>query len=375
MDIVGWWLRKPPKALLATLAHAKPAPCRGTPKRILIVREGGYGDLIVTAPVIRTIRQHLGPDVIIDALVREAVVVTYKDFDQINRLFAKCSKLAQAVRTIRAMRKRRYDLVIDLVSSPSLSFALWVVLAALGAHRVGGDKAELKGMYHQHIDLPPRPTIHFMERLRRIAVQPFGDLPMADNVPWFNWPDDVVRQVDTVWRELVDVQPSGDAPGPVVLINMSAGVAQRTWPDASYQELLPRLLVSHGARVHRWLITAAPHEFQRATDLVAASGDTRVVVLPTQSDFRVVTALAGKMSLTITPDTSFVHACAANGKAVVSFTVADKIVSWAPWKCPHEVVGAAEGEDVSAITVARIQAAFNRVFEKIVPTPSPETRG
>ena len=368
MDIVGWWLRKPPKALLARLAHARPTPFPADPKRILVVREGGFGDLILTVPIIRTLRRHFGPNVIIDALVREPVVDTYKDLDQINCLFAKTSKLAQALPVIRQMRKRKYDVVIDLVSSPSLSFALWILRAAPGAHRVGGDKAELKGMYHQHIELPPRPSIHFMERLRRIAAQAVGDVPLADDVPWFNWPEEVKQQADSVWASIVDLESNGHPPGPVVLINMSAGIPRRTWSDAKYRELLPRLLAKYGDMVHRWILTAAPHEFHRATELMEYTKHPNVVTLPTQPDFRIVAALTAKISLVITPDTSIVHACSAHGTPVVVFTVNENIKSWSPWNCPHEIVLADVAADVESIEVDAVETAIVQLAEKALRT-------
>ncbi|GAB4326161.1 MAG: glycosyltransferase family 9 protein [Candidatus Zixiibacteriota bacterium] len=350
MDVVGWWLRKPLKAAVAALAHVRSKPYPDKPARILVVREGGFGDLILTIPVIRTLRRHVGPDVTIDALVREQVVGFYRELDQIDRLFAKGSKLGHAFRTICQMRKRRYDVVVDLVSSPSLSFALWIIFAAPGAHRLGGDKAELKGMYQQHIELPPRPSIHFMERLRRIAAQAFGEAPLADEVPWINWSEDVRLACDRIWREITNANPGG----PVVLVNLSAGLPRRTWPDAKYRDLMPRLLEHFGDRVSKWVITAGPNEPGRATDLVSHCNDPRVVPLPRTSDFRVVAALVSRVALVITPDTSLVHACSAHGTPVVMLTVAENVIAWAPWKIRHRVVNAAPGEDVATLSVDRV---------------------
>ncbi|MBD3299245.1 MAG: hypothetical protein GF341_11355, partial [candidate division Zixibacteria bacterium] len=256
MSVVGGWLRRRLRRGLAATARVRPASCPSPPQRILVVRDGGLGDLILTVPIIRTLRQHFGPAVSVDVLVRKQVADVYRDFDQIDKLWTRSSHVGSAFRTIRSMRRRRYDLVVDMVLSPSLSFALWVVRVAPGAHRIGGDKGELVSLYHQHVDLPPRPSLNLLERLRRIGAQAFGDTALVDHTPWIDWPSDVIKHADSVWQGAVEDENDSV----VVLINLSAGIPARTWPDDKYQELLGRLIDEYGGRVNRWVITAAPHE-------------------------------------------------------------------------------------------------------------------
>ncbi len=360
-DIIGWWFRKPVKAAVAAMASARPTPYPLNPQRILVVREGGFGDIILTIPILNTLRRLCGPDVQIDFLVRRPIFRLVEGFDKIDRSFAKAGGLGYALRTIRAMRKRRYQVVIDLVSSPSLSFALWILRAAPGAHRIGGDKAELRGMYHQHIELPPRPSIHFMERLRRIAAQAMGDEPLDDQVPWMTWPEDVNAKVAAVLQDSCGQSVNDRTDGAVILVNLSAGLPKRTWPDDSYSELLTRLCSRYESGVRTWLITAAPAEHERAVALAHAVGHPSVAVLPEESDFRVIAALAGKVDLVVTPDTSIQHAASAQGVPLVVFTVAENTISWAPWKVPSAVVAAPKGQPVSAISVDEVEAAFEQM--------------
>ncbi len=370
-DTMVWMVRRPVKSFLAWLASAKPQPFPADAQRILVVREGGFGDLILTMPILRALRQRVGPDVTIDLLVREPVAGMMAGNGVTDNLYAKGNSLFHAIPTILAMRRRRYQAVVDLVSSPSLSFALWILAAAPRAHRSGGDKAELRGMYHQHAELPPRPSIHFMERLRRIAAFATGDAPVCDEIPWFNWPADVRERADSVWRSVVPQSNLGSARGRVVLVNLSAGLPRRTWPDQLYRELLSDLVPRYEGRIERWIITSSPAERHRALALLTAVNRPELVILPPQSDFRVIAALAGRADVVLTPDTSLVHAASAAGVPVVGFTVAENVISWAPWRIPCAVVAAPPGMTVSAIPVSEVAAAFDRLMTKLFPRQRP----
>jgi ADP-heptose:LPS heptosyltransferase len=272
------------------------------------------------------------------------------------------------------MRRRQYQVVIDLVLSPSLSFALWILGAAPGAHRIGGDKAEMHRMYHQYIDLPPRPSIHIMERLRRIAAPAIGGTPLGDQVPWIEWPKGVSDRVDSLLDDQIGRGNPGNSQGAVVLINLSAGMAKRVWPDDSYRELLRRLTDRYNNRVRRWLITASPAEHQRAVSLAVAINNAKITVLPVVQDFRVIAALAGRVDLVITPDTSILHAASAQGVPLVVFTVAENVIPWAPWKVPSAIVSSAKGQPVSTIPVDDVEAAFNRMAESLSASSGTEAR-
>jgi ADP-heptose:LPS heptosyltransferase len=365
MKDIGWWFRKPVKAAVAGLAAVQPTPYPDNPQRILVVRDGGFGDMILTVPILNTLRALAGPDVRIDLLVRRQVYQLSQGYHRVNRTYAKGGGLWSSIAAIRSMRRRQYQVVIDLVLSPSLSFAFWILGAAPGAHRVGGDKAEMRRMYHQHIDLPPRPSIHFVERLRRIAAPAIGETPLDDQVPWIEWPQSVSARIDSLLDDQVGHGDAHTADGAVVLVNLSAGLPKRVWPDDSYRELLRRLTDRYNDRVCRWLITASPAEHQRAVSLAVAINDAKITVLPVEQDFRVIAALAGRVDLVITPDTSILHAASAQGVPLVVFTVAENVISWAPWKVPSAIVSAAKGQPVSTIPVDDVEAAFDRMAEAL----------
>ena len=364
-DIIGRWFRKPVKRAVARMGAVQSAPYPQNITRILVVRDGGFGDIILTVPIINTLRTLAGPDVRIDFLVRRPVFQLSQGYDKVDRTFAKGGSLWSSLKTIRSMRRRRYQVVIDLVLSPSLSFALWILSAAPGAHRVGGDKAEMRSMYHQHIDLPPRPSIHILERLRRIAALAIGETPLDDRVPWIEWPKGVSARTDSLLDDQIGRGAADTAEGAVVLINLSAGLPKRVWPDDSYRELLKRLTERYNDRVRRWLITASPVEHQRAVSLADAINHAKITALPVEQDFRVIAALAGRVDLVVTPDTSILHAASAQGVPLVVFTVAENVITWAPWKVPSAVVSAAKGQPVSAIPVDDVEAAFDRMAEAL----------
>jgi hypothetical protein len=69
-DILGWRIRRPLKTLLARLAAVAPKPYPSDVERILVVREGGFGDIMLTVPILRAIRASAGSNAVIDVLVQ-----------------------------------------------------------------------------------------------------------------------------------------------------------------------------------------------------------------------------------------------------------------------------------------------------------------
>lgn len=355
------------KRLVAGLAGARGTPLKGgfgtagaaLPRRVLVLRDGGLGDMILTAPVLRTLREALGSQARIDLMCRASSAAVIEGTVLADTIARVGDNPFQSLPAIRALRHNEYDLVIDLVLSASLSWALRLLAVAPRAVRVGGEKGDLAGMFDLNAPLPPRHTQHFLERLRAVAFAALGDFPFSDAPPWLVYPEEVRQRADRVWTNL-----GGDGRR-VVWVNISAGNARRRWPIERYRALLERLLADETLAAFRWVLSSAPEDSSGGKQLVAALHDPGCVLLPIEKDFRVLIEMLKHAALVLTPDTSMVHAASAVGRPVVVLSVAENAVTWAPWKVPCEVVSAPPGEPAGRIRVHEVAQALRRLCERI----------
>lgn len=351
------------KALVArSFSHRRRVPDRGgdgSARRVLVLRDGGLGDMILTAPVLRSLRAALGPEAQVDLMCRWPSAGVIEGTGLADRVMAvRGNPFVSVVRAFR-LRREKYDTVIDLVMSASLSWGLRMVAAAPGACRTGGDKGEMSPMYDVLAELPPRPSMHFLTRLHRVACSAIRDFPLLDATPWLVYPAEVRREAERVWAKALGKAESGDSR--IVWVNLSAGHARRRWPLARYAELIGRLIQGDGNASVRVVVSSAPGEYKAAQGMIDEIDGAHVTLLPLVRDFRVVVEMLGRADLLVTPDTSMVHAASAQGVPAVVLSVAENAVTWAPWKVPHIMVSAPPGEGAASIDVAEVAAAIRRI--------------
>jgi heptosyltransferase-2 len=106
-------------------------------RRILVIRLSSIGDIVLTTPIVRLLRQHC-PGAQLDFLVKAQYQDLLRSHPAIDRLvlFQEGQTLPQ---TLRTLRQTRYDLVLDLhrtVRSRVLSYGL------LARHQL---------VYHKHV--------------------------------------------------------------------------------------------------------------------------------------------------------------------------------------------------------------------------------
>jgi ADP-heptose:LPS heptosyltransferase len=110
--------------------------------------------------------------------------------------------------------------------------------------------------------------------------------------------------------------------GARVLINISAGTSERTWPDERYIEVMRHIRDKQPDSVLR--VISSPSEITRAAH-IAGAAEARAVSTPT---IRAAFALVATADLVITPDTSIAHAASALGVPAVAMYSHEKSARW-----------------------------------------------
>ncbi|MDQ6828434.1 MAG: hypothetical protein M3081_06155, partial [Gemmatimonadota bacterium] len=245
------------------------------------------------------------------------------------------------------LRRNRYDVVIDpMVLTPSMTTLL--LLAASGAsYRIGIGGRSNDFAYTLPVE-GREPLTHHIEQ-EAMTATPFG-VPLAgtDWRPVLALTADERARAELLWRSVA----AADAPR--LLVNVSATLAHRTWPDERYIAVLKHVR-------HRWpavsiLIVSAPQHAARADQIAAASGG-RYVSTP---HLREALALVGTSTFVFTPDTSIAHAASAFRKPAVVMLVRGSSI-FSPYKNSGANVYAADGT-LESLDVAPAIAALDSVL-------------
>ncbi|HEX4956215.1 MAG TPA: glycosyltransferase family 9 protein [Thermoanaerobaculia bacterium] len=303
-------LGEPLVALLARLRRGRPVDPRH-PRSILVLRNNDLGDLLVITPLFAALRRLFPATHLVAAVgswglpvlqgnphLSETMVVEAPWF---NKFVPHQSTLARlrfvlASRAARELRERRFEVGIDVVGS------LWGSLLLLSAGiplrlgvrgYAGGHSAAWRTVRFDPFEQVGRSALRFAELL---GARP-EDLPPVRPQLFLS---PVERSAgEAAWQAL-------SAAGQRVLVGPGAGLALKSWPVASYRQLVAALAGREGLAL---AIAGGPGERELGEELAGLGGNVRnyAGVLSMRETF----ALAAGADLVIANSSMLMHAAAA----------------------------------------------------------------
>lgn len=292
-------------------------------RRVLVVRLRSIGDTVLATPSLVALRRFL-PDAKIDVLLEDWVAPVLDGFHAVDRVIPIGKGTLERIKTTRALRKTRYDVVFDLHGGTTAS----LIVRATGArHRVGYSHYRYSSLYTELLsssaDFWKQAVTHSAEQ--QLALVGFGGVPVEDR------PRTSLAVTDAALASIekrLNIENSSFA-----LLHPSAAFATKEWPAENFARVCEYL----AARGIKRVAIAAKHERAVLDRLTAAS---RVPVL-TFDDLTLpeITALASKAKLFIGNDSGIAHiAAAVNTPSVVIFGSSNRD-HWRPWTdAPNEIV-------------------------------------
>jgi heptosyltransferase-3 len=276
--------------------------------RILVVALRRLGDVLLTTPLIRSLRR-AWPDAQIEALVfadTEGILNGNRDLDNIialptHRSAAQSAKLAARI-------AKRYALAISTQSGDRPTFlaalAGRVSVAPLGQ---GGAMGALKRALITY-PIPVAPDVHRVEEMLRLT-DAIGVPRVAQLVP----PQGSLRP------GLVPEQP-------YAMIHPAPMFRYKRWNAEGWRQLVEGL-TRRGLKV---LVTGGPATVERAyLDEILKQG--AVIRLDGTLAWHEIAALAAGARVFVGPDTSVTHLAAATGAQTVALFGPTDPRLWAPW--------------------------------------------
>lgn len=316
-----------PSALPNPRPSPRPALSAAPPARILLLRLRRIGDIILTTPAVAALKKAF-PNADLTYIVEKPFARLVEGNPALDRVIAVDPKLKarDSLRLIRAIRRERYDAVLDFHGGPRTS--LWTSLS--GARVKVGYLVRGRGWPYD-IAVPrsrPEGPVHSAENhlnlVRALGVEiseaPGLILPPAR-------PGDKAH-IDRLFKE------NGLARTRLIVLHIGAGNAFRDWGAANLASLARRLAGVPGARV---ALVGGEGDLDREAEIIGR-GDVPALSLAGELNLIELRELIARAALFVGPDSGPMHIAASTGTPIVAFFGPTLPAHFAPWHHPAAVL-------------------------------------
>ncbi|HLP27856.1 MAG TPA: glycosyltransferase family 9 protein [Candidatus Didemnitutus sp.] len=292
------------------------------PVRILVLRQDRIGDVLVSVPVIRALRERFSAATIDMVMSQNNIAVLDAVAPFINDVIVHHKGLPGLLRTQKELRSRRYDVVIDLMDNASSTSAL-LIRSSRARYAVGIDK-ENRGVYTHVVPLADRASVHIVDRIARL-LWPFAIDPSTI---------DLHLAFPLRGQDVQDAYATVRAPSSAVKIlgvNISGSDVSRMYTEVGIIDIVNHCMTSH-TQFETVVMCAAQH--QEMQERISRATGARAI--PPTASFGAWAANIAQLDAFFTPDTSSVHLAAAFNIPSVVLYVHDRadLMPWYPYDTP-----------------------------------------
>jgi len=293
-------------------------------KRILVVKLRHLGDVLLTSPVFQVLKNHL-PEASIDAFIwSESLPMleghpALQDTLLYDRSWKKLGwrKWVKEIALFREIRKRKYDVVINLTEGDRGAFAAHLSKAPI---RIGfqSEGRRKKDKIYTHLAKPCPTARHTVER-NLDALRRMGIFPSLEERELFLY---VPEQAKQKVKELL-----GDEP--FVLIHPASRWRFKCYPQEKMRALVKALL-QRGEKV---VVAASADAWEQGFVKAIVEG-TQAINLAGKLSLKELAALIEMSKALISVDSVSLHMASALKTPVVALFGPTSELNWGPWQ--HE---------------------------------------
>jgi heptosyltransferase-3 len=299
-------------------------------ERLLVIKLKQPGDVLVSTPVIAALKD-AWPRVHLTYLVRRGTEDMVADHPMLDGLLVveRRAGWRDNWRLLQALRRGRFDLVLELSGGDRGAFLSWLTGAQerVGLERLGMPFWQRHGCFTRLLPRPPV-KMHLVEQnlaaLRALGVEPHN--PRLA----FYWNDAVAQRVQELLAGL------SLTPGQFVVMHPGAGWRFKCWTAPGYARVLEAIQQDWGLPV---VITGtnAAHEQELLADILR---ETRLapINLAGRLSLKELGALIAQARFFFGMDSAPMHLAAAVGTPAVAMFGPSGVFNWGPWGHGHLVL-------------------------------------
>lgn len=311
---------------------------------ILLVRLRLIGDVVFTTPVIRALRRHF-PDAQLTYLVEPAAAPVLRHNPHLTELMVVTRRrglrrVADDVALARQLRRRRFDLAIDLHGGPR---SAWLTWASGARRRIGYTTPGRSWMYTDRVERAPDLGDRHSVQNQWDLLTPLGIAPPDPSCDAVEMPADAAAEARVDAR----LRAAGvTAAQPLIVLHVSAGNPFRRWPESHFVALVTALVRRASSR--RIIITAGPSDAAAAERVTAEARrqlGPMAAALPEAGDFDLdeLRALIARAAVYIGGDSGPAHIASTTTTPIVELlgpTLAGRSRPWRDGQWFAEMVDA-----------------------------------
>ncbi|BDH44002.1 lipopolysaccharide core biosynthesis protein [Salmonella enterica subsp. enterica serovar Choleraesuis] len=295
--------------------------------RILIIKMRFHGDMLLTTPVISTLKRRY-PDAKIDMLLYQDTIPILSENPDINAFYGlknKGSKTGEKIsnflETVKSLRGNHYDLIVNLTDQ-------WMVALLV---RMLPAKVKLTQDYaHRQSNFWKKSFTHLVPRQMTNVVES----NLSTLAPLGICPDDWFAETTMYYqpehREAIQKRlNAAGVSGPYVVIQPTARQLFKCWDDEKFSQVIDAL----ADRGYPVVLTSGPgkEDLDCIEHIAAGCRQRPVTALAGKTSFPELGALIDGASLFIGVDSAPMHIAAAVKTPIVCLFGATDHIFWRPW--------------------------------------------
>ncbi|WP_273838813.1 lipopolysaccharide core heptosyltransferase RfaQ [Providencia rettgeri] len=294
-------------------------------KKILVIKMRFHGDMLLTTPVISSLK-HQYPDAEIDVLLYQDTLPILSENSEINALYGMANKKSSGVskacnfiKLLLTLRKNKYDLVVNLADQWMVCLLVRAIPAETKiSHQFGHRDSKYWRNSFTHLTVPEGEHVV----LNNLSVLKPLELKELKTNLTMSYTEDDWKNID---QRLLDLGVHSS----YVVIQPTARQIFKCWDDEKFSEVIDALQ----SRGYQVVLTSGPSkEDLECVNNIANGCQTKPVIeLAGKTTFPELGALIAHAALFIGVDSAPMHIAAAVNTPIVCLFGATNHIFWRPW--------------------------------------------
>jgi ADP-heptose:LPS heptosyltransferase len=321
-------------------------------KKILILRNDRIGDMVVTTPIFRKLKEmHPGLTICVFAAPGNAEIIRGSPF--VDEIYIAYSNAWKLWKELRRCKSRRVDVVVNFVFNRTTAQGLIAHFVAPHGFKVGQGPPKYQMYFNRLLDIN-RTNDHMVDVLAKFVDLVFGTTIGSGHLsPEIEIPDSAHSKVNEFLRQNKLIRATAKAlPGSYAIINFSAVNVLRRMSVAQAVGIIKA--------IDTWqkqspVLISPPGENDTLHRILSGLGPFNVKVYPPAPLLEIASIIKGARYI-VTCDTAVVHfASAVQTPVFALYTPTGELNhEWQPYGVRHACLFAQRGSGVDSIPVEKI---------------------
>jgi len=316
-------------------------------KKILMLRQDRLGDVIISLPLFEIFKSNFPNKEFHICLGEKNIAATPFVQPFFKKIWYYEKNLFKIIPLILHLNAEHYDLIIDLLDSPSRTSSIMMKLIK-SKYKLGFDK-ENRSVYTHIVPLPNQSQVHIVDRLMNILL-PF-------NIPSRNIDKKINLHIND---NIINPIPKNNNKKRLG-INLAGSTKAKFWGIDNYIGFINKFLENHQDFEIYVFVQKNMQDLQ--AEICSA---TQASPAPITDDLQLLAKMISVCDYFLTPDTATVHFAAAFQIPTVVFfhtpEIPPKLLPWTPYDSPHKAL--LTTDSIESISVHTVIEAFEELMHK-----------